>query len=308
MNFLLETYRAAGMRGCARKLAAAAKMSLIPLLLGRRSNASVAAYFDLITDDGRMFYGDSFHFGYFHQGDESFAEALDAHTDLVADMAALRAGDHVLDIGCGIGAPAIRIAMRLGCSLTGINISPEQIKQGRELVTSSGMAGQVTLQEGNALHLDFADASFDAILCLEVAGDICVTPAQKVALVEEIYRVAKPGARIGFSDLIFTSRPTGADNKVMQMILYHSGDELVTDWPALFRQRGFVINEQRDILAQTMPTWAHSVAVYQNNSEAVNRRYGRTLSNRTQAYLRRIPEILGRHGAFVVMALQKPSQ
>jgi hypothetical protein len=45
----------------------------------------------LITDDGRLFYGDTFHLGYFPQGDESLGEALDAHTDLVAELARVKA-------------------------------------------------------------------------------------------------------------------------------------------------------------------------------------------------------------------------
>jgi hypothetical protein len=47
---------------------------------GRRTATGVAAYFDLITDDARLFYGDNFHVGYFRSGSETLAEALDAHT------------------------------------------------------------------------------------------------------------------------------------------------------------------------------------------------------------------------------------
>jgi len=108
------------------------------LLTGRRTAASVGAYFDLITDDGRLFYGDSFHLGYFRQGIESLGEALDAHTELVAEMARLEAGMQVLDVGCGIGAPAVQIARRQDCQVTGINVSREQVRQGRELVEAHG--------------------------------------------------------------------------------------------------------------------------------------------------------------------------
>ena len=64
-------------------------MALPIMLSGRRTAAGVAAYFDLITDEGRLFYGDSFHFGYFRTGSETLAQALDAHTDLVAERARL---------------------------------------------------------------------------------------------------------------------------------------------------------------------------------------------------------------------------
>jgi cyclopropane fatty-acyl-phospholipid synthase-like methyltransferase len=80
------------------------------LLRRRRTVGGVAAYFDLITDDGRLFFGDSFHFGYFPGGRQTLTQALDAHTDLVCELAGIRPGMRVLDVGCGIGEPARRIA------------------------------------------------------------------------------------------------------------------------------------------------------------------------------------------------------
>jgi cyclopropane fatty-acyl-phospholipid synthase-like methyltransferase len=71
----------------------------------------VGAYFDLITDDGRLFYGDSFHFGYYPRKTETLAEALDAHTDLVGQLARVTPGAVVLDLGCGIGAEAPEIVL-----------------------------------------------------------------------------------------------------------------------------------------------------------------------------------------------------
>src|SRR5919198_1864858 len=65
---LVATWREAGLAGCARKLRAAVWMGLPVLVADRRTAQSVGAYFDLITDDGRLFYGDSFHLGYFPRG------------------------------------------------------------------------------------------------------------------------------------------------------------------------------------------------------------------------------------------------
>src|SRR6266511_3627428 len=81
-----------------------------------------------------LFYGDSFHLGYFPQGGESLGTALDAHTDLVAELARVKAAGHVLDVGCGLAASALRIAGCYGCRVTGVNISREQMRQGRELI------------------------------------------------------------------------------------------------------------------------------------------------------------------------------
>lgn len=304
-GFLSRTYCQYGLSGCIRKGVAAFKMTFPLLFLRRRTNKSVAAYFDLITDDGRMFYGDNFHFGFFHTGAKTLQEGLDAHTDLVSEMARIDGSKSVLDVGCGICAPAIRIARKHGCCITGINISGEQVRHGRELIESENLSDKITVTQGNALQLDFKDNSFDSIVCLEVAGDICVTDEQKDGLAAELYRVLKPGGHLGFSDLVFTGKPTKEEEKSMRTILYHEGEELITDWPAIFEKYGFTINQQKDYIDDTMETWTHSLAVYEEKIDEVIERYGRRIANSSIEHLRKIPEILEKHGSFVVMSLKK---
>jgi len=306
-GFFGQTYRSSGLAGCARKVAAAVRMSLAPLVMRRRTNRSVGAYFDLVTDDGRMFYGDSFHFGFFHDGAATLEDALHAHTDMVARMARLGGVARVLDVGCGICAPAIRIAGTCSAHITGINISREQVRQAKELIDERRLADRIHVREGNALELDFEDESFDSLICLEVAGDICVTEAQKTRFVDEIRRVLKPGGHIGFSDLAFTGRPNSRDEKAMKMILYHEGRELITDWPALFRGRGFEIVEEHEMIEQTMPTWDHFIAVYEGRRGEVEARYGRRIAAQSIENLRRLPEILRRYGSFPVVSARKPA-
>jgi cyclopropane fatty-acyl-phospholipid synthase-like methyltransferase len=233
-RILVRTWQEQGPAACARKLGAATRMGLPILLRGRRTADGVAAYFDLITDEGRLFYGDSFHFGYFRTGSETLRQAVDAHTDLVAAMARPRGGQHILDVGCGLGAPALRIAERYGCTITAVNISREQIRQGRQLIEQRRMSHRVSLVRGDARALDFPDESFDAIVCLEAAGDICVSEPDKERFLHELHRVLRPGGCIGFSDLALHTNPPRTDNHTLRAVLYHRGEELVTDWPALF--------------------------------------------------------------------------
>lgn len=306
-GFLTDTYRRGGAALVLRKLAAAVRMQLPILALGRRTNASVGAYFDLITDDGRLFYGDSFHFGYFKNDTRSFKEALDNHTDAVAEMAAIQPGARVLDVGCGICAPALRIASNHRCHITGINISAEQVRQGAQLIAKHGLSEKISVQVGNALVMNLIDNSFDSAICLEVAGDICVNHEQKDKLASEIFRVLKPGGRVGFSDLVFTGIPTKDEEQTMRTILYHTGDELITNWPDIFIKNGFNIVEQKNIMRETMKTWDHSLAVYEARADEVNQRYGKRLAKRTIHHLQRIPEILEKYGSFLLMSAEKPS-
>jgi len=71
-----------GARELLGKASCIARARLPWLLCRRRTVRGVAAYFDLITDDGRWFFGDSFHFGFFPGGWQTLTQALDAHTDL----------------------------------------------------------------------------------------------------------------------------------------------------------------------------------------------------------------------------------
>lgn len=307
MRILLTSLRDAGVAGCWRKLAAAAHMMVPVVLRGRRTAAGVAAYFDLITDEGRLFYGDGFHFGYFPHGDETLEEALDAHTDLVAEMARPRRGDSVLDVGCGIAAPALRIAASHDCRVTAVNISAEQVRQGRRLIEDAGMTHLVAIERCDARTLPFSDESFDAIVCLEAAADICVAEDDKRRLVRELHRVLRPGGRVGFSDLALRGHPSAADGRVLRSVLYHAGAELITDWPLLFRSHGFDVATCTDIISETMATWQRLRQVYDDRRDEANRRYGKRIVTRIHSQVEQIPSILARHATFPVLAAIKPA-
>jgi len=304
-RILLDTWREQGPGACVRKLRAATGMALPMLLTGKRTAAGVAAYFDLITDEGRRFYGDSFHFGYFRTGAETLPQALDAHTDLVAEMAEPTGEHHILDVGCGLGAPAARIAARYGCKITAVNISREQIRQGRQLIDQRRMSHRVSLVRGDARALDFPDGSFDAIVCLEAAGDICVSAPDKERFLHELHRVLRPGGRVGFSDLALHTNPPRTDDHTLRAVLYHRGEELVTDWPTLFRRQGFTIVDSHDIIAETMPTWNRTQAIYEQRSSEVVQRYGKRIANRVHGQVHRIPSILARYATFPVLSVLK---
>jgi cyclopropane fatty-acyl-phospholipid synthase-like methyltransferase len=267
--------------------------------------SSVAAYFDLVTDEGRLFYGDSFHLGYFVRGDEDLQAALDAHTDLVADLARIAPGARVLDLGCGIGEPAVRIASLRECEVIALNVSREQVRQGRELIAARQMSGRVQIRQGNALALPFADASFDAVVCLE-GGDICTTASAKRRLVAEVGRVLRRGGHVGFTDLAFTRAPSASEDRIPRAILHHAGGELVTDWSELFRGGGFELVECRDIIEETQPTWRRALDVYETRAAEVEARYGRRTAARLRAQIAQIPAILARYGTYPAFSARKP--
>lgn len=100
------------------------------------------------------------------------------------------AGDHVLDVGCGIGGATRYIASTVGCRVTGIDLTPDYIATAEELTRRTGLADRVAYRVASALALPFEDGAFDAAITLHVAMNI----ADRAGFYREAARVLKPGA------------------------------------------------------------------------------------------------------------------
>lgn len=99
----------------------------------------------------------------------------------------------LLDVAGGTGDVAIRYAAASGPAAQAVilDISPEMLSVGRRKVRDAGLASRITLTEGNAELLPFADKSFDAYTI--AFGIRNVTHIDKA--LEEAFRVLKVGGR-----------------------------------------------------------------------------------------------------------------
>jgi SAM-dependent methyltransferase len=119
----------------------------------------------------------------FHIGGAAATEELLAQVPLDAHLA-------ILDIGSGIGGTARLIAERTGARVTGIDLTREFVETATALTELVGMADRVSFQQGSALELPFADASFDLATLIHVGMNI----GDKARLMAEAARVLRPGA------------------------------------------------------------------------------------------------------------------
>ena len=110
----------------------------------------------------------------------------------------LSAGQHVLDVGCGIGGAARYIADRTGCTVTGIDLTPEYIEIAKRLTELIGLGNKITFDVASALSMPFQNEAFDAAITLHVAMNI----PERVALYSEIARVLKSGATLYIFDVM----------------------------------------------------------------------------------------------------------
>jgi cyclopropane fatty-acyl-phospholipid synthase-like methyltransferase len=148
----------------------------------------VVAYFDRVTDTYRRAWGDSFHFALF-SGDETLPEAMVATERRLADEGGFRPGMRVLDIGCGVGGPALNIAEHSGAHVTGVNIVPHQIEIARRRAAERGLAERTHFELADGMSMPFPDGAFDAAYSFD-AG--CHMP-DKARFYVECARVLRPG-------------------------------------------------------------------------------------------------------------------
>jgi sarcosine/dimethylglycine N-methyltransferase len=105
-------------------------------------------------------------------------------------------GEHILDIGSGIGGPARWIASRCGVRVTGVDLTPEFCEAARALNAACGMADRVTILEGSALDLPVPDGAFDRAYSQNVAMNI----ADKPRFYREAFRALRPGGMLALSN------------------------------------------------------------------------------------------------------------
>ena len=99
--------------------------------------------------------------------------------------------EHVLDVATGTGLVAAELA-RSGCSVVGIDQSPEMLAAARQRFAGADRA-RVELIEGEAEALPFADASFDALTFTYLLRYV----EDPRATMFELARVVRPGGRVG---------------------------------------------------------------------------------------------------------------
>lgn len=172
------------------------------LISARRyqSSDTVANSYDQWTEDGILeyYWGEHIHLGHYGSPPRQ-KDFIAAKIDFVHEMVswggldALPPGTTLLDVGCGIGGSSRILARDYGFSVTGVTISPQQVRRAQQL-TPDGL--DATFKVDDAMALSFPDASFDVVWSIEAGPHM----PDKAQFARELLRVLKPGGILVVAD------------------------------------------------------------------------------------------------------------
>jgi demethylmenaquinone methyltransferase/2-methoxy-6-polyprenyl-1,4-benzoquinol methylase len=115
-----------------------------------------------------------------------------------------RPGDRVLDVATGTGMVAEALVHRYGCSVVGLDQSPQMLSGARaKLDADPELAARIELVRGEAEALPFPDAAFDQLTFTYLLRYV----EDPAATLRELARVVKPGGRIASLEFMLPPNP-----------------------------------------------------------------------------------------------------
>ncbi len=155
-----------------------------------------------------------------------------SYREKTLDLAGLKPGESILDIGCGTGTLAIAAKRRVGAAgrVYGVDASPEMLARAGKKADKAG--AEVVFQNGIVEALPFPDGQFDAVLSTVMLHHL--GRKARLQCANEVRRVLKPGGRV----LAVDFAPPAKGKRGLLDHFHHHGYLNIQDLVSLLAQAG----------------------------------------------------------------------
>lgn len=218
-----------------------------------------ADHYDRVTAAWGLLLGEELHYGVFDEGSTDLATATGELTRLMIEAGKIEAGVRVLDVGCGTGAPACRLAQELGAHVTGITTSDEGIRAARARASAAGLEDRTAFDLRDGMANGFDDESFDRVWVLESSHLM----RRRDTLIAECARVLRPGGRMVLCDItkrreldLSEVRRLREPLALLRAVFGDARMEALAEYDRLASVNGLEVDRAIDLTAATRPTFA----------------------------------------------------
>ncbi|MER7026638.1 MULTISPECIES: SAM-dependent methyltransferase [Streptomyces] len=228
--------------------------------------------------------------------------AMDRQTDWYTRLLAPDADTHVLDIGCGTGGPALRIARRTGARVTGITISRTQAAECADRAREAALTDRVTFDHGDAMNLPYRDGSFGAALAVD---SLCHMHDRPRALAEA-RRVLRPGGRLLLTEFTLRGRPSREQLAAHHGMWISAPLVTVAEVLAMAEGAGWEMEQVIDDNANMAMTGEVMALLYRDRHDEVLDRLGAEATARLDASMPLLRSFNRDHLGHAVFLLRRP--
>ncbi len=160
----------------------------------------------------------------------------DLFKNRLIDLADVRPGMRVLDLGCGTGTLTVMVRRRQpGAEVIGIDPDPEMLDRARSKARRAGV--EIAFDQGFASELPYLDSRFDRVLASMMTHHL--DPDAKRQAFAEVLRVLRPGGQFHIVDL---GPPRSSAMRLMTTILRNleeTEDNYAGRLPGMLTDAGF---------------------------------------------------------------------
>ncbi len=209
---------------------------------------------------------------------------------------------HFLDIGCGTGGPALRLAERTGGRVSAITVSKTQLVRCEDRRRGHPAGERVDFAYGNAMELGHPDASFDAAWSIDCVPHLSDRPAA----LREALRVLRPGGHLLFTEFALRGTPTEEESAAYTRLWTCPPLRPFSALVGEIEETGFRIARVQDMTANAVLCSELMSTLYQDRRAEIEERFGKEALTHTDPLMGPYRSFCRDHLDYHLVLLRKP--
>jgi tocopherol O-methyltransferase len=218
--------------------------------------------YDVISPYYPSLWGEHLHHGYWIVGDESKEQAQLQLVEHLAQLANIKSGSEILDIGCGMGGSSLYLARNYNATVTGITISPVQVEMATAAAARERIDVKFLVMDAEAM--DF-QKQFDVLWSVESISHY----QHREDFFVSASRLLKPGGAFGIIDWFKKENLTSAETKKF-ILPIEKGMlcelQIMDDYEQYLTSNGLQITHREVLNKNCAKTWDLGLDIIKNRS------------------------------------------